>query len=412
MDFSEGFKVSLASMKANKLRSLLTMLGVIIGISSVIGVVSIGTGAKSLILNEFERVGGASMIEIHREDWVRTERGWERNRSPEHLGYEDAILIQDTISHVLNVTPEININVKVEFEGEAKDTRLSATTPEYQTGRRWTAQLGRFISKEDFDSANLVCVIGTKIWKELCHNQYVIGSELRLNGERFNIVGIMVEKGDSMATRGWDDIVFIPLSTAQKRFMGNRWIRQILVQAESSKHVDQVEDSIKRLLAQRHRESDKVFRVWTAKNEIKNVNKVTRIIQVFLGGVASIALLVGGIGIMNIMLVSVTERTPEIGLRKAVGAKRRHILFQFLIEASTLSLVGGFLGIGLGFLMGLGGAKLFSTFVTRGVNWPSIVSPQAAFVAFTFSVMVGIFFGFYPAYLASKLTPTEALRYK
>jgi putative ABC transport system permease protein len=277
-------------------------------------------------------------------------------------------------------------------------------------GRRWTIQTGRFLTKRDIEEASQVCVIGSKIWEELCKRADVLGNQIRINRMRFTVVGIMEEKGDTMATQGWDRNVFMPITTMHHRIRGEDRVSQLLVQATSYETVDKALEETKRAMKWRHPNADVAFRYWTAKEALDEVGQVTLIIKALLGGVASIALIVGGIGIMNIMLVSVVERTWEIGLRKAVGAKRRDILFQFLIESAVLSIAGGLMGIVGGIMFGVGVAKLVSIFVFKGVNYPSAISLTAMGVAFLTSALIGLFFGLYPANRASKLTPTEALR--
>lgn len=402
-------------MRKNKMRSLLTMLGIIIGISGVVGVVSVGSGAKSLVLSELERIGQSNMIIVWRRGWVKKDGRWQRVHSNEYLEYDDAEAIEANCPSINSVLPEIwGVNVRLKYKDKDKNSKANGTVPGYQMNRNWYAGRGRFLSKEDVDSGAKVCVIGTKVWEELCDkNEYIVGDEIQINGIRFTVIGIMEEKGDSMATQGWDDQIFIPLTAMQMRILnyGNR-VGAFLIQAKSFEAIDQAEKELMRVLEWRHKDAKDVFETWTAKKEIDGVEKVSNIIKGLLGGVASIALVVGGIGIMNIMLVSVTERTWEIGLRKAVGAKRRDVLFQFLIESAVISVAGGIIGILIGVFVGIGGAKLFSAFVAKGTNWPSVVSIQSVIVASSVSFVIGIVFGLYPANRAAKLMPTEALRHK
>jgi len=415
MNITEGITVGLSGLRKNKMRSLLTMLGIIIGISGVIGVVSVGSGAKTLVLGELERIGSSNMIVVWRRGRIRVDGRWQRIRSTEYLELGDATAIETNCPSVKSVLPEIGrLGVRLKYGDKDKDSKADGTLPAYQSTKNWYVESGRFISQEDVDLTAKVCVIGSKVWEDLCDKQdNVIGNEIRVNGMRFAIIGIMEEKGDSMATQGWDDRIIVPLTTAQRRIVsyGNR-IGTLFVQAKSFEVVDQAEREVMRVLAWRHKDASTVFDNWTAKKEVENVEKVSGIIKGLLGGVASIALVVGGIGIMNIMLVSVTERTWEIGLRKAVGAKRRDILFQFLIESAVISVAGGIIGILIGVFVGIGGAKLFSAFVAKGTDWPSVVSMQSVVLATGVSFMIGIISGLYPANRAAKLMPTEALRQK
>lgn len=415
MNISEGVIIGLSALQKNKMRSLLTMLGIIIGVSGVIGVVSVGSGAKKLILGELERIGATNMVVIWRRDRVRVDGRWQRIQSNEYLEYEDAIAIRDNCPSVEAVTPEIGgVDVKLKYQDKDKPSKANGAVPSYEVARNFYVERGRFITQDDLNTSAKVCVIGHKVWNDLCKKkENVIGDEIQINGVRFTIIGVMEEKGDSMATQGWDDQIFIPITTMQTRLMNlGKRVGSILIQAKSFEEVDQAEREALRVLSWRHRDADKIFETWSAKKEVKNVEKVSNIIKGLLGGVAGIALVVGGIGIMNIMLVSVTERTWEIGLRKAVGAKRRDILFQFLIESAVISVAGGIVGILIGIFVGIGGAKLFSAFVAKGTNWPSVVSLNSVFVACSVSFIIGIIFGLYPANRAAKLMPTEALRHK
>lgn len=412
MNLSEAVLTGLSSLRKNKLRTSLTMLGIVIGIAGVVGTVSVGGGAKRLVLQEFERVGGSNMLWVYRPNRVRLPTGQEiPNRFPDFLEYEDALLIEATAPHVKNVSPELpDIPVLVEYNGRSTKVRCSGVTPSYQEGHRWTVQRGRFISKEDVEEAVPVCVIGSKLWEDLCDGAEVVGTSIRINGMRFTIVGVMEEKGESLATRGWDESVLIPLTTVQKRIFGLPFVGVIFVQATSFETVEEALEEVRRVLKLRHENADLAFRYETAKDALRQIDRVTLIIKGLLGGVASIALIVGGIGIMNIMLVSVVERTWEIGLRKAVGAKRRDILLQFLIESAVLSVSGGVLGILIGLLLGFGGAKLISVFLVKGVGYPISASLRSMAVAFLTSFLIGLVFGLYPASRAAKLDPTEALR--
>ena len=414
MNITEGLIIGLSSLHKNKMRSLLTMLGIIIGISGVVGTVSVGSGAKKLILSEFERIGASNEIAVWKREWIRKGHRWERVKNNEYLEYDDALAIEANSSSIKNVHIEMGVDSHIKYGDKDRSYKLIGTLPLYQDNRNWYAAKGRFLSQDDVDSGSKVCVIGWKIWDELCEkNEHIVGNEIQINRIRFTVIGVMAEKGDNMATRGWDELMFIPLTTMQKRIMniGNR-VGSIQVQAKSFELVDQAENEVKRILSWRHKDADTAFDTWTAKKEIKNVEKVSAIIKGLLGGVASIALMVGGIGVMNIMLVSVTERTWEIGLRKAVGAKRRDILLQFLIESAVISVAGGIVGVLAGVFVGTGGAKLVSTFVAKGTNWPSVVSIQSIIIATSVSFIIGIVFGLYPANRAARLMPTEALRQK
>jgi len=415
MNVTEGLVIGLSSLFKNKMRSFLTMLGIIIGISGVVGVVSIGSGARKLILSEFERIGATNEVIIGRREWIRKDGHWERVKSTEYLENEDALAIMANCPDAKVVHTEIGgMDVQLKYRDKDKLAKIIGTLPVYSENRNWYIDKGRFLSQEDVDTGAKVCVIGSKIWDEVCgKKENIVGDEIQINNIRFTIIGVMQEKGNTMATQGWDELSFLPITTVQRRLAnsGNR-VWRIQIQAKSYELVDAVEKQAMKVLAWRHKDVYTVFESRTAKKDIKNNEKVSTIVQGLLGGVASIALIVGGIGVMNIMLVSVTERTWEIGLRKAVGAKRRDILLQFLIESATISVAGGAIGVFAGVLFGVGGAFLFSTFVTKGTHWPSVVSLQSIAIATSVSFIIGIVFGVYPANRASKLMPTEALRQK
>lgn len=415
MNITEGLVVGLSGLRKNKMRSILTMLGIIIGISGVVGIVSVGSGAKALVIGELERIGASNVIVVWRRDRIRKDGRWQQIRSTEYLELDDAVAIEINCPSVENVLPELGgLGVQLKYRDKGKISKADGTLPAYQFVKNWYVEDGRFISQEDVNLTARVCVIGSKVWEDLCDKKgNIVGDEIRVNNMRFTIIGVMEEKGDSMASQGWDDRIIIPLTTAQKRLInvGDR-VGSLFIQAKSFEVVDRAEKEVMRVLGWRHKNAREVFDSWTSKKAIKDVDKVSGIIKGLLGGVASIALVVGGIGIMNIMLVSVTERTWEIGLRKAVGAKRRDVLLQFLIESAVISVVGGIIGTIIGVFVGIGGAKLFSMFIAKGTNWPSVVSIQSIIVATSVSFAIGIIFGIYPANRAAKLMPTEALRQK
>ncbi|HGJ66233.1 TPA: FtsX-like permease family protein, partial [bacterium] len=332
----------------------------------------------------------------------------------EYLENEDAEAISANVPDTRVVHTEIgSLDVQLRFREKDRNAKMIGTMPAYQKNRNWTVDKGRFLNQDDLDMGAKVCVIGWKIWDELCgKKENIIGDEIQINHMRFTIIGVMKEKGNTMASQGWDELSFVPVTTVQRRFMNSNRVWTIHIQAKSFDVVDKVEAQALRVLSWRHKDAYNAFDTWTAKKEIENVEKVSIIIKGLLGGVASIALIVGGIGIMNIMLVSVTERTWEIGLRKAVGAKRRDILLQFLLESAVISVIGGIMGVLVGVFFGIGAAKLFSTFVAKGSDWPSVVSFQSILIATSVSFVIGIVFGIYPANRAAKLMPTEALRQK
>lgn len=363
------------------------------------------------MLAELERIGGAGMIVCFRKDKLQREDGaYIENKHPEFIEYEDLAFIIDNCPSLKLAVAQSEMNLPVSHKHVNQSLNVHGITPFYQEANNWYVQLGRFITDNDIERRDPVCVIGSEVHKDLFQMQDPIGLELRIGQERFTVIGVMEEKGNSMASEGWDNRVIIPITTLGIRFIGKYkgWI-YLYCQAESYEKVEQAVAEIKVAMRQLHGD-EKYFDFFTAKQIIKQVGNVSRIVQILLGGVASVALFVGGIGIMNIMLVSVTERTREIGLRKAIGARRQDILIQFLIEAIVLSVCGGLIGIFIGSSLASISGLVISKLMQA--SWPAIVSVQAALIAFSVSAFIGIFFGLYPANKAASLTPTEALRHE
>jgi len=411
MKITQGFILGLAALRKNKLRSLLTMLGIIIGISAVVGMVSVGGGAQRLVLAEFERIGGATLIVVYRPEHIKKDDRWVRNKSTEYLRLEDEAEIIANCPSVDKISSEISgFDLPASRGNKHKNVRMASGTPGGEYARNWFAETGRFIQKDDIENNAKVCLIGTEVKNYFFDRTDPIGKELKIANVRFNVIGIMEEKGNKMATEGWDDTVIIPLTTMQTRFIGKKIVGNFFIQAKSFELIDHAIAEINIVLERLH--PDGVFEIFSAKKIIEEVGNVSRILQVLLGGVAAIALFVGGIGIMNIMLVSVTERTHEIGLRKAVGAKPRDILIQFIVEAIVLSLIGGLVGVFIGAGIGNGGSWLISKFLIKDTHWPAVVSQWAAIIALLVASLIGVIFGSYPAYKAANLTPVEALRYE
>ncbi|MDE0469835.1 MAG: ABC transporter permease [Candidatus Poribacteria bacterium] len=411
MQITQGVSVGLTALKRNKLRSVLTTLGIIIGIAAVVAVVSVGGGAEHLMLAELERIGGAGMIVCFRKEAFRREDGsYVENKHPEYIEYEDLDFLLENCPSLKSAVALSEMSFTVSRKNVNQSLQVLGVTPFYEEVNNWYIQAGRFITQSDMERREPICVIGSEVRKDLFKMDDPIGLELKINTERFTVIGVMEEKGNSMASEGWDNRVIIPLTTMGIRFIGQwkGWI-YLWAQAESYEKVEQAVAEIKVAMRQQHGD-EKYFEFFTAKEIIKQVGNVSRIVQILLGGVASVALFVGGIGIMNIMLVSVTERTREIGLRKALGAKRRDILIQFLIEAIVLSICGGLIGI----LIGSSLASISGLVISKlmKASWPAVVSVQAALIAFSVSGLIGIFFGLYPANKAAGLTPTEALRHE
>ena len=412
MKIAEGLSAGISSIFRNKLRSFLTMLGIIIGVAAVIGMMAVGEGARTLIIRELEKLGGTNLFIVQKPRWIQKDGRWIRNPSTEYLTLEDAWAVLANCPSVESVNPEVMDGAYLAHRDKSRVSLYEATTPMFTAAQDWYTAFGRFISMGDLDNWARICVIGVKVWHDLFGESNPIGREIKVNFQRFTVVGVMEEKGKLFGGE-WDrdEEILIPLTTAQRRFRGGRQVDIFWCKAKSYDLVDQAVQETRVLLMRRHK-GEEFFQINSAKQFLQAVEKVSLIIKSMLGGIAAIALIVGGVGIMNIMLVSVTERTREIGLRKAVGAKRRDIMFQFLIESLVMCLVGGGIGILVGVFIGMGMSGVINLFVFKGLGWPSTVSPQSVMLGVGFSAFVGLLFGLYPAYKASRLEPAEALRYE
>ncbi len=407
MVFLENFRIALAALRANLMRSILTTLGIIIGVAAVIAVVSIVQGLQYTITEQLQGVG-ATFIAVSPKSDRRNIPGLSARQVK--LTYDDGQAIVEKTPGVKLMSPFVLGRAAVKFK-DRKHTpfMIIGATENYQDVTNQTVDRGRFFSRVDLENHRKVTVIGPKIAEELNLGPDPLGKEIYLDIYPATVIGVMEKKGQNLGM-DFDDIVYVPFSSAVVLFGRNVSDQvQIRLQAQSPDKVEQVKDGITRLLRQRHKipsgEPDD-FEIQTQDEILKTVNSVLGSVTAVVGGVVGIALLVGGIGIMNIMLVSVTERTREIGVRKAVGARRQDVLIQFLIEAVTLSLIGGGIGLALGYGLGAMAAKMIPGFPAAHVPlW-------AVGLAIGFSAGVGIFFGIYPAAKASRLDPIEALRYE
>jgi ABC-type antimicrobial peptide transport system permease subunit len=375
----------------------------------------VGEGAKRAITSQIERLG-SNVLSIHyrRPDTKEEALQW-RGRS-EGLTYADAIAIKNECPAIVDVAPEVESNVIAKYKDKDWETEIVGTTPSYKDIRDHQVSDGRFFSEEDMNSWAKVCTIGKTVKDELFGDESPIGKELKIRDTRFTIIGVMEEKG-SVGWMDFDDQIFIPLFTAQKRFTGDDNVRSIQAKTTGSIPPEDSESQVRELLFKRHNQVED-FRIRNREEFKETIEQTASTMKLMLAGIAAISLIVGGIGIMNIMLVSVTERTREIGIRKAIGAKRIDILIQFLIESVIVSLTGGIMGIILGVIFAgtlgnmmvgagtMGGPR----FLSQGGQ--SAVTLSSVFIAFFFAVAVGIFFGMYPANKASKLDPVVALRYE
>lgn len=417
-----GFGISLSTLRKNKLRAVLTVMGTSVGISMIIGILAVGNGLREFVLGEMQRAGELDVVKVRLGDWIEQET-WDAKAT--RLTMDDLSAIMRYCPNVKSVSPETDSQfMYVSAGGKSTVSEMVGVSPAYPEAYNWNVQAGRFISPDDMTNSTKVCIIGNKVWDHLFGKGQVIGNEITLNNQRFRVIGVMEEKGDRISTRGWDRRVFLPITTVQQRFTGKRHIDMIRAQAHSFEVVDQAGAEIRRVLRHTHHGNDWMFDFWTPTKSVRETKQTAKVLTGALICVASITLIVGAIGIMNIMLVSVTERTREIGLRKAVGAKRLDILLQFLAEAALIGLMGGVLGvligaaIGKGMAMGITGV-LHSSLITKisqgmfkDVFWPTMISWRAGIIASSVALGTGVFFGLYPASKASKLPPADALRYE
>ncbi|MGE5074214.1 MAG: ABC transporter permease [Anaerolineae bacterium] len=410
MNLSMILLESLETLGSNKLRSGLTVLGIVIGVAAVIAMLAVGNGATASITGSINQVGTNLLFVF------RGARNDPNIRNPRPLTMHDADALLDPYAapHIQAVAPVNQGEGTVEFNGETKSTTIAGVTTSYQSVRNVTLLDGEFITDQNILGRASVAVIGVDVADSLFgRRDGLIGESLRINGQPFRIIGILAPQGGS-AFGSADNQVIVPLTTAAARLLRNNnpdAVDVIYIQATDFQSVPAASDEISQILRTRHRTAVGAddFTVFTQESILSTIQSVTGVLTIFLGGIAAISLLVGGIGIMNIMLVSVTERTREIGLRKALGARRRDILFQFLVESSMLSLIGGIVGILFGWLISFIVGKVAAA---TGNNFTPIVGLNAVVLATLFSAAVGLFFGIYPANRAAGLEPVEALRYE
>jgi putative ABC transport system permease protein len=411
MKITENAVVGITAIFTNKLRSLLTTLGIAIGVAAVVGTIAVGEGARTLIMEEVEKVGGRTLFVINRRWRIKQDGKWIINPSREFLLREDALAIEEFCPSVKEVIPEIMNDVNAEFNRESRRYLMEATVPAFTESQNWLLDFGRFLGDDDISGWKKVCVIGAKVWEEMFNKINPIGREITIGSERFTVVGVMEEKGTVFDDLDRDREILIPLTTAQRRFRGNEYVDVFWCKAKSFELADQAVRETTDILRRRHNDDDQFFEIHSVKSALDEISKIILVIKVMLGGTAAIALVVGGVGIMNIMLVSVTERTREIGLRKAIGAKKRNILLQFLVESVILCLVGGAIGILMGFGIGVGLARIISSII-KEAEWPATISLQSVLMAVGAASFIGMLFGLYPARKAARLQPVEALRYE
>ena len=401
-------RIAFRALRVNKMRSGLTMLGIIIGVAAVIAMVAVGAGASSKIAEQISSMGSNLLIILPgatTSGGVRMGAGTQPT-----LTMGDAEAIMRECPAVEAVAPTHNGVAQVVYSHMNWSTGVVGTTPSYLYIREWQLAGGRTFTAQDVKSATKAALVGRTVVENLFGDEDPVGKVIRIQNLPFTVLGVLAEKGQDARGHDQDDTIMIPITTAQKKLFGVQFpgmVRIITVKAKSIQDLAAAERQITELLKQRHRIGPKQDNDFTVRNLTQFMQareESSKVMTLLLGAIASVSLLVGGIGIMNIMLVSVTERTREIGIRMAIGAKTWDIRLQFLIEALALSLLGGIIGIVIGVSA--------STIISRASGWPVIVSPLSVLLAFGFSGIVGMFFGFYPAYKASLLNPIDALRYE
>ena len=398
-------KIALRALRRNKLRTLLTMLGMIIGVGAVIAMVSIGNGAKSQIEAQIASMG-QNVVLVFSGSFNRggARSGWGGAGT---LTVEDAEAIQREIQGVTVISPESRTRAQIAAGNQNWNTSIQGESTDYFDIRQWPLSAGTIFTEQDVRNANKVAVIGKTIADQMFPGEDPIGQIVRVKNVPFIVVGMLIPKGLSVQGQDQDDLMIMPYTSVMKRVQKVTTLNTIIVQTAKPTLLNPVQQQIIELLRQRHKITPGKDDDFTVRNQQEIAEMATaqsKTMTALLAGVAVISLVVGGIGIMNIMLVSVTERTREIGIRMAIGARGRDILLQFLVEAVTLGVIGGVVGIGGGILASKG--------LAAQRNWPVLIPPEWIVYAFLFSAAVGIFFGFYPARKASKLDPIDALRYE
>ncbi len=408
INLAATIKISLRALRVNKMRSALTMLGIIIGVAAVITMLAVGKGARTKIAEQISAVGSNLIIVLPGSTTaggIRLASG-----SFQNLTRADADAIRNECSAVQTTAPVLNGGVQVVYGNQNWATTVYGTDENMLEVRDWTLAAGRNFYEQEIRSAAKVCILGQTVAESLFGNDDPLDKAIRIKKVAFTVIGVLNTKGQSMMGMDQDDIIYVPVTSAQRNLFG-RWfagsIRTIMVKAVNTQALERAEDQIRELLRQRHRlapgqEDD--FTVRNLTQMMQMAEQASKVMALLLAAVAGVSLLVGGIGIMNIMLVSVTERTREIGIRMAVGAKTWDIRTQFIIEALILSLIGGLIGV----LLGIAAARMLSFFA----EWTVSFSLVSILISFGFSGIVGIFFGFYPAYKASLMNPIDALRHE
>lgn len=419
MRLADVFVVGITSLWQNRLRSGLSILGIFIGIASVLCMISLSEGAKKLIAEDIDKLGGSNLLVFTTRQWIFKNGGFRQTRG--HFTREDALAIEDACPNVLSVIPKTEIPAIVRTrQGHVKRVRLEGVISDYAYWMHWEVQEGRYLLSSDIDNATQVCVLGHQVATDLFEHISPIGQEVKIRYAyfekeslvRFKIVGVMAPRGRTFES-GWslDDIIFIPYSTCKQRiFNYHRDGRKLHIFFNAKSDLESVIQSARAVIRKRHRNDDDFVDHWTVKKTVKQLEHFERVFTIGFTGIAGFSLFVGGIGIMNICLVSVGEKIRQIGLRKAVGARRLDIFWHFLTESVCLSLCGGVLGIVFGWLLANSAARVAVRLVPIVPQWPVVLPLTWTAASVLFSIFIGIIFGIYPAIYASRLTPIDSIR--
>ena len=410
MNILAGARIAVRALRVNKLRSILTMLGIIMGVAAVIAMISVGSGAQARIAEQIQSLGANMLVVLSGSSntgGVRLGLG-----SQLTITEEDAWAIKREVSSVEAAAPTMRGNAQVVWGNLNWSTQIQGITPEFFEARDWPVLAGQPFAQDAVDGATKVAVLGETVARNLFADSDPVGQVIRIKKVPFTVIGVLGKKGQTTWGQDQDDLILVPLSTAKRKLLGvsqanARSVGSISIKVREGEDMKDAETQTRELLRQRHRlqpYQDDDFNIRNLAEYAAAQEESSRVMTILLAAIASVSLLVGGIGIMNIMLVSVTERTREIGLRMAVGARGRDILMQFLVEAVTLSLIGGTIGVVLGLVT--------SYTIPYFAGWRTLVRPEAIVIAFGFAAAIGIFFGFYPARKAAGLNPIEALRYE
>jgi putative ABC transport system permease protein len=411
MLFLRSFRVALRALAANKMRSVLAVLGIVIGVSAVIMMIAMGRGAEERVSSSISNLG-VNLVFVY-PGARGSGGGMARMTQAETLSVADAEALRN-LPYVVAVAPDMARNFQVKYLNKNTNVRVVGTWPEYMTVRNFKVANGQFFGKAELIGSLRVCVLGDKIARELFGEADPVGRQIQIDRKNFAVLGVMESKG-GQTWMNLDEMIFVPVTTASTRLMNRRHLNQILVSVDAAENIDAAIGVVEEAMLRRHKPppgGEPDFNVSSMTEMRQQMAQMTGAFTLLLSGIAVVSLLVGGIGIMNIMLVSVTERTREIGIRKAVGAKRIDILKQFLVESLSISLLGGLLGV----LIGVAGSQLVPKLpvwqmLARG-EWKSVVSIESILLSFGFSCAVGLFFGIYPAMKAARMNPVEALRYE